>query len=144
MLSKSYTKAVTRGGRLTPCDNVQKKMLNLDIYRQPLQLRLPDASTQYRTFNGSIFSIMTVVVMLVYGVYKMTNLVTYSDYAIQMHTKEHFFNDTDAFGSEQEFWLAGGVTAWDGSSLDITDPSIGQVKFYKKDWYPGSPFADFL
>ena len=36
--------------------------------------------------------------------------------------------------------VAGGVTSWDGKSEDITDPTIGVIKFYIKEWAPGTTF----
>ena len=42
--------------------------------------------------------------------------------------------------------IAAGLTAWDGKSHDITDPSIGELKFYVKHWdqeHNGEPL-DFL
>lgn len=36
--------------------------------------------------------------------------------------------------------VAGGVTSWDGSSEDIEDPTIGVIKFYVKQWAPGTGF----
>lgn len=57
----------------------------------------------------------------------------FNDYQIIVHEQENFFNSTDEWGNS-ELVMAATVTAFDGSSVDITDPTIGEIKFYSKVW----------
>ena len=61
----------------------QKRMLGLDFYRQPFHLILPDQSDRYRSFIGSIMSLITSVLLLLYAGYKLNIMVRYRDYKIQ-------------------------------------------------------------
>ena len=60
--------------------------------------------------------------------------MSFDDYKIFVQEQENFYNSTESFGSNDGFFFAGGVVAFDGSSAVITDVSIGQVKFYYKSW----------
>ena len=46
------------------------RTLNLDIYRQPFRLLLPDKNGMYRTLLGSILSVITLVLMITYASFK--------------------------------------------------------------------------
>ena len=54
-----------------------------------------------------------------------------------MKEYENFFDFVDEWGQGDDFALAGGVTAYDGGGEPLDDPSIGQVKFYRKGWSSG-------
>ena len=51
---------------------------------------------------------------------------------MQIHENEYETNTT--FGYADGFMVAAAVTAFDGSSVDIQDPEVGEVKFYLKSW----------
>ena len=59
------------------CDKCQKSTLSFDIYRQPFRLLLPDDMGMYRTFLGTILSLMTLVLPIVYAGFKMSALVNF-------------------------------------------------------------------
>ena len=75
---------------------------------------MPDGEGQYKSFLGSIFSIITLLTMLSYASYKFTALISYSDYKIQVSDQENFYTDEDFFGNENGFMFAAGVTNYDG------------------------------
>ena len=71
--------------------------------------------------------------MVGFAAYRLTALATNLDYKIQVHDQKYFYDSTDEFTfKDNRFMIAAAVTAFDGSSEDITDPEIGQVKFYMK------------
>ena len=51
-----------------------------------------------------------------------------------MQNFENYYSHTDTWGASDGFTLAACVTAYDGSSEVIEDPSVGQLKFYRKGW----------
>ena len=127
--------AATKSAALSKSDKCQATTLKFDcIYRQPLNFMLPGDKYQYKTFWGSIFSICTILIISLFAGLKFIQLVQQSEYKIQVRTIENYFNHTDEFGYDDEFYVAGGVTAYDGSSKDISDLTIGQVKMYSKQW----------
>ena len=114
-------------------DHCQKKFMVLDLFRQPFRFLLPDREDMYRTFLGSSLSLLCFIILLGFGALKVTALATSSDYKIQVHDKKFFYDDVDEFTfDESQFMVSAGVTAFDGSSEDITDPEVGEIKFYMK------------
>ena len=121
--------------RLTRWEKYRKALLPLDIYRQQLKFQLPDGKNEYRSFVGSVLTLLTFINLLSFIVYKLLALVSFSEYTFQHHTQENYFDSEDIFkASDSNFMVAAGITAYDGSSEIITDPSIGELKFYKKGW----------
>ena len=51
---------------------------------------------------------------------------------MQIHENQYENNAT--FGYSDGFMVAAAVTAFDGSSVNIQDPEVGEVKFYLKSW----------
>ena len=64
----------------TACFEFKDTFLELDIYRRPFQLLLPDQRNYHRTFIGSILSVITLLIILSYATYQMGALL--SDYRI--------------------------------------------------------------
>ena len=56
------------------------------------------------------------------------------EYLVQLQDYENFYTTKDAFGAQDGFMIAAAVTNFDGSNVDITDPEIGEIKFYLKQW----------
>ncbi len=53
---------------------------------------------------------------------------------MQLQTLDNFYLSTDSFSVEDGFMVAAAVTDFNDGGLDITDPEIGELKFYLKDW----------
>ena len=77
---------------------------------------------------------MTLLTLLTYGSYKVTRLVNSDDYSVSLHILEDHYTSNATFGAADGFVVSAAVTALDGSSQDITDPEIGEIKFYLKHW----------
>lgn len=56
-----------------------------------------------------------------------------------MHDQENFYKFTEEFKVNDGFMLAAALTAYDGNSTDITDHSIGRLKFTRKTWDGSDP-----
>ena len=95
---------------------------------------LPNGKNTYKSFLGSVLSLLTLLLLLFYAGYKLDKMVSFSDYKIQTRDFEDYFDSDEKWGHNDEFALAAGVSAYDGSSESIEDLSIGQVKFYRKAW----------
>ena len=95
---------------------------------------LMDENYLYKTFLGSMLSICTILIIVLFAGYKLGSLFSQSEYKIQVRYEENYFNQTEQFGYEDEFYIAGGISSYDGSSNDISDLTIGQVKIYTKYW----------
>lgn len=121
-------------GRLSRCERIQEKTLELDMYRTPFLFLLPDHNEQYRTFLGSVLSLITFALMGFYSVYKMMTLFALADYRIMQATSDNYFDVLPGFSGDDGFSIAAGITAYDGSPDPIEDPEIGTLKIYLKYW----------
>lgn len=121
-------------GKLSRYERMQEKTLQLDMYRKPFLFLLPDHNEQYRTFLGSILSLITFLIMGFYSVYKIMTLFAITDYRIMKATSENYFDVLPGFSERDGFSIAAAVTAYDGSPEPIEDPEIGTLKIYLKYW----------
>ncbi len=93
---------------------------------------------------GSCLSLLTVILLLAYAGYKITALASNTDYKIQMHDQKYFYPEKEVINSAKDsFIIAAAVTSYDGNPEDITDPEIGELVFYRKEWGPDVKF-DFI
>ena len=95
---------------------------------------MPDGYNTYSSFVGSVLSIVTFVIILMYGSYKLTKLIDGQDFRVRVHTHENEFATNSTFGMVDGFTVAAALTIFDGSNADITDPEVGELKFYLKRW----------
>ena len=115
------------------------------MYRQNFHFILPDRTNQYKTVQGALLSLITITIIITFSAYKILSLVSYDEYKVQVREKENFYEASDHFGpTTSEFYVAAALTAFDGDSNDISDPQIGELKFYKKSWSGSSSDNDFL
>ena len=107
---------------------------------------MPDNQPSYRTFSGSILSVFTLILVLFYAGWKLVTMFSQEDYKVQVNEQTNFYDYKQTFGIEDGFNFAAALTAYDGSSEDITDLSVGRMKFVTKNWDSEDPkmetFAD--
>ena len=84
------------------------------MYRQPFRLILPDGKDTYKSFLGSMFSLATIILISMYGIFKLSSLMKYSDYNVQESRKENYYVSEDSFGFEAGYMMAAGLIAYDG------------------------------
>ena len=121
--------------KMSRVDVCQRKFMKIDIFAQPFRLILPDGENKYRSFLGSLLSLLTAILLVGYGAYKIQELASNSDYKIQIQDQRYYYDAADEFTFEDHgFMIAAAITAYDGSPDDITDPEIGEVKFVMKRW----------
>ena len=120
---------------MTRVDKCQRNFLAIDLYQQPFMFLLPDKEDQYSTFLGSLLSLATMVTLVIFAAYKLVDHFGDKDYTILVHEKKLFFDESEEFSYYgNNFMVAAAVTSLDGSPEDITDPEIGAIKFYRKQW----------
>ena len=72
-----------RSGQSMTCKKYQKHVVVLDQYRTPFRLLLPGNTDQYRTVLGTVFTILTLSLVLSYATYKLQDLLDLSsDYKL--------------------------------------------------------------
>ena len=114
-------------------DGWQHRFMKIDLFAQPFRLLLPDREDKYRSILGAVFSLGTLIILIGYALYKIQELTVNLDYSIQIHEKKLFYDPADELTFENDgFMIAAAITDYDGSAEDITDPEIGEVKFYRK------------
>ena len=118
-------------------ESCQKFVIKFDLYKQPFRLLLPDEKDEYRTFCGSLLTIFTLSVTLVYAVLKLQILFNYKDYKVQERNLDEYYKETDRFSNN--FMVAAGIpTGLDGQKHEKVPENIAALKFYRKTWTSGS------
>ena len=79
-------------------------MLGLDIYRMPFRLLLPDENGMYRTFLGSVLSILTLVMIITFGGFKTSQLVGMLDYKVQTHEMLEYLNPRTSLATKMVWY----------------------------------------
>ena len=62
--------------------NCLQRIIKLDIYKEPINLWLPDGEKYYRTVTGSILSVITISIVSLYAIYKLSDLLEMNEYKI--------------------------------------------------------------
>ena len=83
---------------------------------------------------GAICSIFALFLVIVYAAYKVIVLVERSEYDILQELYEFKYDHTFHFGLDDGFRVAAGITGFDGNYTITEDPTIGEIKFYLKEW----------
>ena len=77
-----------RSGQSMTCKRYQKHVVVLDRYRTPFRLLLPGNTDQYRTVLGTIFTVLTLSLVLSYATYKLQDLLDLSsDYKLMEESR---------------------------------------------------------
>ena len=71
------------------------------MYPQPLRLILPDGSDTYKSFLGSMLSLLTIITLAFYSIFKLSVLISYSDYKIQVSDLENYYVAENSFSYEE-------------------------------------------
>ena len=74
------------------------------------------------------------MILLTYAGFKLSQLVGYEDYKVQLREINQFYEDTDKLEASDGLMIAAGLTAYDGSSEVIEDQTVGRLVFYWKRW----------
>ena len=69
------------------------------MYKQPFRLLLPDEKDEYRTFAGAILTIFSIVVVLVYAGFKISTLLSYSEYKVQIKNFDEHYTQFEPFST---------------------------------------------
>ena len=86
---------------------------------------LPDGKDYYRTFLGAMLTLMTIIVVVSYMLWKLQIVSNQDEAKLQIKDLQNFYTSDDTFGTPQRFMIAAAITSYDGSSEDETDLSIG-------------------
>ena len=72
---------------------------------------LPDEKDEYRTFCGSLLTICTLSLAVVYAVIKLQILFGHDDYKVQIRDFDEFYLETSRF--QKNFMVAAGIPVGD-------------------------------
>ena len=72
-------------------------------------------------------SILTLLTMITYGGFKMSILVNFEDYKVQLREINEYYEVTESLSASDGLMLAAGLTEYDGKSSIVEDPQYGIV-----------------
>ena len=129
-MERNFEQCSSAAERLSTCDKVQQKTLDIDIYKTSFNFLLPNKKQDYKSFLGVCLSIMTFIILLSYGSYKMGDLIGFENYKLQIQIQENYFPANETFGEDQGLIYAAAMTDYGGEIAE--DPTIATLKFYYK------------
>lgn len=68
--------------KLTTWERLLTLILRLDFYRSSFEFFLPDRERKYRTYLGSLLSILTVVTLVGFASFEIDKLLTHDNYKL--------------------------------------------------------------
>ena len=84
------------GQRRRPkCSHYAKNMMVIDLYKRPFYFLMPDRTEYYRNYLGTCMSLLTIFIVIIYGIIKFRDLLEYKDYKIYEIKEENYFKDSD-------------------------------------------------
>ena len=70
---------------------------------------MPDHRGHYNTFLGAALTIVTLVILMLYGAFKAINLIEMQDYNLQEAVQEDYFTLPTAFTEADGFKVAASI-----------------------------------
>ena len=101
--------------------------VKMDYFGQPFNFVLPDNSTKLRSVPGAICWLIMITIMLGFATYRLSNVITQSQYQKRQETFEYYFDGDDRLGKKDGFAVAAAITRYDDDPESIEDESIGTV-----------------
>lgn len=81
-----------------------------------------------------MLSLLTIVAIITFAGFKMSALVNFDEYKVQLRLLSNYYNETEALGKANGFMIAASLTSYDGSADVNEDPTIGSLIFRWKRW----------
>ena len=75
------------------CSNLQEKALILDSFGQPFMFMLPNGQKRYRSLSGTVLTVLTIVFVSLYAIYKWQLLIDREEAQINTSISEGYFYD---------------------------------------------------
>ena len=109
------------------CSKVSEKALIIDSFGRPFEFMLPNGSKKYRSLLGSVLTLIIVLVVALYAVYKWQLLIEKDQVTVSFSKEENYFDETSILDPASRFNLAVGI--YDRKNRDnlVFDESFGKL-----------------
>ena len=98
------------GGGKSGCGKVMEKALIIDSFGRPFTFVLPNVAKEYKSLIGSILTMMTIITVALYGVYKWVQLLDKEETSLSQRIIEGYFDKNEhTFNQEEGFNIAVGI-----------------------------------
>ena len=97
------------GGK-SSCAKVVEKAIVIDKFGKPFSFVLPNGAKEYKSLIGSILTLMTVITVCFYGIYKWQLLIEKEETSFSTRIDEGYFNNFNhTFSQDNGFNIALGL-----------------------------------
>ena len=97
-------------GNKSSCGKFKEKALVIDSFGTHFTFMLPNGQKKYRSLIGSILTVLTVVGVAMYGIYKLELLFSRADSQVSLIVEEGYFeNHNSTFTQANGFNIAVGI-----------------------------------
>ena len=93
---------------------------------------MPSRTEYYRNYLGMTLSLLTFIMLIAYGSFKLRDLIQFTDYNLYQIVQESYYSDQDEFTSNDGFHVAAGIVNFNEQYVE--DPEIGTLKIILKSW----------
>ena len=107
---------------------------SIDQFGEGLKMKLDGGVDTYSSRCGAFFSLVAAIVLIFYMLIKIDTIVSRNDVDIFSAILDHEITQEDKFDSTQGFYIAAGLTAYDGIQESIDDKKYGQLVFDYLRW----------
>ncbi len=113
-------------------NKIGDKLKSIDRNGEAFQLKLDsEGSTSLQTVPGALCSIISLLIVGIYGFLKYDTFQRKAGSQIIVSTRESYYSDTEVFDSTKGLALAVGFVDADENLLD---PDQGELAFYRNEW----------
>lgn len=117
------------------CSKVREKALVIDLFGEPFQFYLPNQRRRYTSLVGAIMTLITVIAVGLYAVYKWQVLFSLEETRIQPEVKSDYFTNeqpNSTFTAEDGLQIAAGFYSVSdtGQTYGNEDGSYGKISFF--------------
>lgn len=104
------------------------KALIIDSFGQPFTFMLPNGQKRYRSLVGAVMTLITILVVSLYAIYKYNLLIERSDISINEIIREDYFNDNEGtFSPGSGFNIAVGIAGFKAGKLFNENLEYGRL-----------------
>ena len=84
---------------------------------------------------GACLSVLTILILLAYGGYKVNKMVNKADYSLYQARQDNYFDEKAPLKLSDGFQVAAAVTNWSFDKAEpVDDPTLGTLKMYYVAW----------
>ena len=115
------------------CTKVKEKALMVDSFGKPFSFMLPNGQKMYRSLVGAVLTVIIIVSILLYALYKWQLLIDKDEAQISLTIEESYYRSNESsFTRAGGFHLAVGILSTFKHDKLFEDQTYGDLRVIQK------------